>query len=247
MQHLIRVFISYNRSHAGWMARALCSALPKVIPCDVYLDTTSAAIGELSTVILNEIPKHTHFCMVLTPAALKRYRDRSSWVRKEYDEAKKACPPHAILPLYDGKPKNCLKALEKFDPPFASELESFNILSLRRDSFDQDIITIRERLSWKPNPSQPAVVDARGPSPSPVPQVIYPTQSTLRSPVTLTINPHLSAADRDLVVNCIAAETYLLRHEIDACTLAADEYNKVLRALIKIFGEERCPSPQTTS
>ncbi len=77
--------------------------------------------------------------------------------------------------------------------------------------------------------------------------MIYPTQSTLRSPVTLTINPHLSAADRDLVVNCIAAETYLLRHEIDACTLAADEYNKVLRALIKIFGEERCPSPQTTS
>ncbi len=151
VNRIVSVYISYNREHAGWMALTLHRALTTDHTLDAFLDA-DVGPGPLDEGILAKIRDCTHFCMVLTPAALEKYRDPASWVRQEYAAAKNAATQPVIFPVYDGEPQDCIQRLQRIDASFANELAPWNIFCLRKASLDQDINRIARCFSAAAHP-----------------------------------------------------------------------------------------------
>ncbi|MEO8589212.1 MAG: toll/interleukin-1 receptor domain-containing protein [Flavobacteriales bacterium] len=78
------VFISYRRDVAGkFFARSILGALTQ-LGYDVFLDVDCIDAGEWARQILTQVPKRSHFLLLITPGALERCADENDWVRKEW-------------------------------------------------------------------------------------------------------------------------------------------------------------------
>ena len=61
-----KVFISYQRNYAKWVARAVRQALERR-ETDVFMDVEDIDSGRFENVILNQIGLCEHFIVLLTP------------------------------------------------------------------------------------------------------------------------------------------------------------------------------------
>lgn len=81
------VFISYRRDTIGrLLARNLKEALTH-IGYDVFLDMDCIDAGKWAAQILTQIPRRSHFLLLLTPKALDECVDPDDWLRREFEIA----------------------------------------------------------------------------------------------------------------------------------------------------------------
>lgn len=83
---IARVFISYRRAPACFIARAIFQDL-RANNYDVFLDVQSIDSGEFTRVIQLEIERSDHFVLVLTPETLNRCAQSTDMVLKEIQTA----------------------------------------------------------------------------------------------------------------------------------------------------------------
>ena len=66
------VFISYRRSVASFIARAIFQDL-RANGYDVFMDVESIDSGLFNRIILNQIEARAHFLIILTPGTVKLF------------------------------------------------------------------------------------------------------------------------------------------------------------------------------
>ena len=82
------VFISYRRSVAPYIARAIFLSL-RSSGYDVFMDIESIGPGEFESIILGQIEARAHFLSILTPGTLERCCEPGDWLRREIEHALK--------------------------------------------------------------------------------------------------------------------------------------------------------------
>jgi tetratricopeptide (TPR) repeat protein len=80
------VFISYRRDASRYLTLAIFQDL-KAHGFDVFYDIESIDAGQFDTIILNQIPAHPYFLLVLTPTTLERCKNEGDWLLREIEEA----------------------------------------------------------------------------------------------------------------------------------------------------------------
>jgi TIR domain len=81
-----KVFISYRRTYAKWVARAVRQALERR-EIDVFMDVEDIDSGRFENVILNQIGLGEHFIVLLTPDTARALGTEGDWVGKELQRA----------------------------------------------------------------------------------------------------------------------------------------------------------------
>jgi tetratricopeptide (TPR) repeat protein len=142
----ITVFISYRRSVASYIARAVFMDL-RAHGYDVFMDVESIDSGEFERVILGQIAARAHFVLVLTPGTLDRCGEPGDWLRREIEHAMNL--ERNVVPLLangfqfdDAAREHLTGALEK--------LSRYNALNVPHDFFDEAMQRLRTRYLKPP-------------------------------------------------------------------------------------------------
>ena len=93
------VFLSYRRNSTG---KAFAGRIHDALErrgYDVFLDVNNLGPGPWAAQILTEVPKRSHYVLVLTPNSLDRCSDPDDWVRREYELA--ASSKRNIVPVHE--------------------------------------------------------------------------------------------------------------------------------------------------
>jgi tetratricopeptide (TPR) repeat protein len=145
------VFISYRRSVASFIARAIFGDL-RAHGYDVFMDVESIDSGTFDTIILNQIAARAHFLLILTPGTLERCAEPGDWLRREIEEALRL--NRNIVPLF----------INNFDMNTGTtyltgalvDLSRFNGLNVPHDYFDPAMEKLRTRFLKSPITAQVA-------------------------------------------------------------------------------------------
>ena len=81
------VFISYRRDAIGKAFAGRIHDALKSRGYDAFLDVDHLGPGDWEKQILAQVPRCSHFLLVLTPKSLDRCAAASDWVRREYELA----------------------------------------------------------------------------------------------------------------------------------------------------------------
>jgi hypothetical protein len=144
------VFISYRRDPIGKaFARMLQQAL-KLQGYDVFLDVDNLDAGKWAEQILTQVPKRSHFLLLLTPGALDRCEDENDWVRREFESAvEHGCN---IVPIREETTD--LAQLSQACPAAMKHLFDYQIATIRHGGFEDDIRNLIQ--NYIPPPKAPA-------------------------------------------------------------------------------------------
>jgi tetratricopeptide (TPR) repeat protein len=135
------VFISYRRDPTGKLfARSIKEALTH-LGYDVFLDVDCLDAGKWATQILTQVPKRSHFLLLLTPGALDRCTQEDDWVRKELLAAIES--GRNIVPIREESVD--LGDLNKCCPECVKALFDYQIATLQHSGFEAGIKVLVER------------------------------------------------------------------------------------------------------
>jgi tetratricopeptide (TPR) repeat protein len=139
-----RVFISYQRNYAKWVARAVRQALERR-ETDVFMDVEDIDSGRFENVILNQIGLCEHFIVLLTPDTARALGTEGDWVGRELQRALEL-ERNVIPVLVDDASVNDIA------PGFArrKEVLELNFFRLPHDLFEQAITVLIERFLTQP-------------------------------------------------------------------------------------------------
>lgn len=135
------VFISYRRSVASFIARAVFQDL-RDNGYDVFMDVESIDNGQFDTIILNQIEARAHFVLVLTPGTVERCVEQNDWLRREIEFAMDK--QRNIVPLLVSG--FSFAGTDKYLTGKLSGLSRFNGLSVPHDYFDAAMYKLRTRF-----------------------------------------------------------------------------------------------------
>lgn len=132
------VFISYRRDAVGKLfARLLKDALTHQ-GYDVFLDVDSISAGHWAEQILTEVPRQSHFLLLLTPGALDRCAESDDWVRREFQQAVES--GRNIVPVREESVD--LAKMRASCHESVRELFEFQVASIQHGSFESDVDTL---------------------------------------------------------------------------------------------------------
>lgn len=125
------VFISYRRSAASYIARAIRDNL-RSHGFDVFLDVESLGVGPFPLSILEHIESRAYFIVILTPDSVKRCQEEGDWLRREIEHAlnteRKIVP--VVVDDFD------FKSAERYLTGYLSKLQQHNALTLSHAHFE---------------------------------------------------------------------------------------------------------------
>ena len=136
------VFISYRRDATG---KAFARSIKEVLThhgYDAFLDVDCLDAGKWATQILTQVPKRSHFLLLLTPGALDRCIQEDDWVRKEFLNA--VATGRNIVPVREESVD--LRQLAKCCPECVKALFDYQIATIEHSGFARDIATLIERF-----------------------------------------------------------------------------------------------------
>lgn len=177
------VFISYRRDIAGKaVARTLTQALTQR-GYDVFLDVDCIDAGKWEHQILAEVPRRSHFLLLLTPGALDRCTSADDWVRKEFELAvQSGCN---IVPIRDESVD--VSVLMASCPDCMKPAFDYQIHQLRHSGYDADIEELTTRYI------RPRVVLLKSPV-SDIVEAAEPNRAaSKRKSQSIFVNPVLDA------------------------------------------------------
>lgn len=135
------VFISYRRSVASFIARAIFMDL-REHGYDVFMDVESIDGGQFDTIILRQIEARAHFLVILTPGTLERCLEPHDWLRHEVEYA--IDTQRNIVPLLvNGFTFN---DTDMYLTGKLSELPRFNGLEIPHTYFEEAMERLRRRF-----------------------------------------------------------------------------------------------------
>jgi tetratricopeptide (TPR) repeat protein len=139
------VFISYRRSVASFIARAVFQDL-RQHDYDVFMDVESIDNGVFDNIILRQIEARPHFIVILTQGSLERCADPNDWMRREIECAIEK--RRNIVPLlvndFD------FKAAKPSLTGKLAELGRYNGVPVPHDFFEEAMQRLRSRFLKKP-------------------------------------------------------------------------------------------------
>jgi len=147
-------FLSYRRTNF-YCALAIFQDLTQH-GYDVFFDFKGIASGDFESVILENIPAHAHFLVLLTPSALERCNDPKDWLRREIETA--LDNRRNIVPLF-------LEAFDFATPTIANQLTGklaplshYNGVTISPEYFSEAMQRLRDKflnvaLSAVPHPA----------------------------------------------------------------------------------------------
>ncbi|MCC6617138.1 MAG: tetratricopeptide repeat protein [Anaerolineae bacterium] len=139
------VFISYRRSVAAYVARAVFQDL-HTHGWDAFMDVESIDSGEFDRIILNQIAARAHFVVILTPGTLDRCDEPNDWLRREIEYAFEK--DRNIVPLmttgFD------FATNEAHLTGQLAELKRHNALNVPYDYFEEAMERLRTRYLKQP-------------------------------------------------------------------------------------------------
>ncbi|MCC6617137.1 MAG: tetratricopeptide repeat protein [Anaerolineae bacterium] len=204
------VFISYRRSVAAYVARAVFQDL-HAHGWDAFMDVESIDSGEFDRIILNQIAARAHFIVILTPGTLDRCDEPNDWLRREIEYAFEK--DRNIVPLmtngFDfGTNESHLTGQ-------LAELKRRNALNVPYDYFDEAMERLRSRYLKQP-----------------VYGAVVPTPVDDRAEVARRVNH--AAAQPQVTTEQLSAEEYFRRaykkHQEDHDLPGAiEDYSQAIR------------------
>jgi tetratricopeptide (TPR) repeat protein len=139
------VFISYRRSAASFIARAVFQDL-RQHGYEIFMDVESIDNGMFDTFILRQIEARPHFIVILTQGTLERCTDPNDWMRREIECAIEK--RRNIVPLlvndFD------FKAAKPYLTGRLADLPRYNGLTVPHDYFDAAMERLRNRFLKRP-------------------------------------------------------------------------------------------------
>src|SRR5262245_38703829 len=127
-----RVFMSYRRSTASFIARAVFQDL-KASGYDVFMDVEEIDSGRFESVILNELGARPHFVVILNFSTTEGFINSNDWFRREIERAIEM--ERNIVPLLiDGFRFEAISELLQGE---LNKLSSYNALNVPHDFFDE--------------------------------------------------------------------------------------------------------------
>ncbi len=139
------VFISYRRSVASFIARAVFNDL-RAHGFDVFMDVESINSGEFERIIPAQIAARAHFLPILTPGTLERCSEPGDWVRREIELAIDL--ERNIVPLLIGD--FSFEGAAPFLTGKLARLRAFNGLPVPHEYFDAAMERLRTRFLQRP-------------------------------------------------------------------------------------------------
>lgn len=151
----MRVFLSYRRDYARWVARAMCQALERR-GVEVFLDVEAIDSGQLENVILNQIGQCEHFVVLLTTGTARDLGRAGDWVTKELERGLEL--ERNVIPILvdDASIEDVSEAFSR-----RGELLALNFLRLPHDLFDQAVAVLVERFLTQPSLQELRIRTAR--------------------------------------------------------------------------------------
>jgi tetratricopeptide (TPR) repeat protein len=139
-----KVFISYRRNYAKWVARAVRQALERR-EIEVFMDVEDIDSGRFENVILNQIGLCEHFIVLLTPDTARALGTEGDWVSRELQRALEL-EKNVISVLVDDASANDIS------PAFTRRkaVLELNFFRLPHDLFEQAITVLIERFLTQP-------------------------------------------------------------------------------------------------
>lgn len=139
------VFISYRRSVASYIARAIFMDL-RANGYDVFMDVESIDSGQFDRIILNQIEARAHFLVILAPGTVERCAEPGDWLRREIEYA--IDKRRNIVPImvsgfsFTGAEKHLTGTL--------ADLPHYNGLPVYHEYFDEAMTRLRTRYLKQP-------------------------------------------------------------------------------------------------
>ncbi len=139
------VFISYRRSVASFIARAVFMDLCEH-GYDVFMDVENIDSGHFDKIILNQIAARAHFVLILAPGTVERCSEPDDWLRREIEYA--LDNQRNIVSLFvNGFTFN---GTDQYLTGKLSELRHFNGLNVPHDFFEEAMERLRSRFLKQP-------------------------------------------------------------------------------------------------
>jgi tetratricopeptide (TPR) repeat protein len=135
------IFISYRRSVASFIARAIFGDL-RHHGYDVFMDVESIDSGTFDTIILNQIAARAHFLLILTPGTLERCAEPGDWLRREIEEALRL--NRNIVPLFINNFD--ISTGKDYLTGTLSEIPRFNGVTVPHEYFEAAMERLRTRF-----------------------------------------------------------------------------------------------------
>ena len=172
------VFISYRRSVASFIARAVFMDLCEH-DYEVFMDVESIDSGHFDKIILNQIEARAHFVLILAPGTVERCGEPNDWLRREIEYA--IDQKRNIVPLFfNGFTFN---GTDQYLTGKLSELTRYNGVSVPPDFFDEAMTRLRNRFLRQP------VLGTITPTPVEDQQVVQQKIDQVRETPKPTVNP----------------------------------------------------------
>jgi len=139
------VFISYRRSVAAFIARAVFMDL-RDHGYDVFMDVESIDSGQFESIILNQIAARAHFIIILTPGSLERCVEPGDWLRREIEHAM-SLQRNIVPVLAEGFN---FSAYRDFLTGQLADLPRYNALAIPHEFFEPAMDRLRTRFLKQP-------------------------------------------------------------------------------------------------
>lgn len=140
-----RVFLSYRRRTASYIARAIFQDLT-ASGYDVFMDVEEIDSGRFENVILNQLGSRPHFIVVLTLEAAQGFINPDDWLRREIERAIEL--ERNIVPLLiDGF---SFQVAQEFLVGELSKLPSYNALVVTHEYFNAAMSKLKARFLQQP-------------------------------------------------------------------------------------------------
>ena len=135
------VFISYRRSVASFIARAIFMDL-REHGYDAFMDVESIDSGQFDSIILNQIAARTHFVLILTPGSAERFANEGDWLRREVEHAMEL--KRNIVPVLAYG--FTFATNEQYFTGKLADLPRYNALTVPHEFFDPAMEKLRTRF-----------------------------------------------------------------------------------------------------
>ena len=135
------IFISYRRSAAAFIARAIFLDL-RDHGYDVFMDVESIDSGHFEQIILNQVEARAHFLVILAPGTVERTNEPNDMMRREIEFA--IDKQRNIVPLL--LPNFSFEDAKPYLTGKLAQLPSFNGVAVSHDYFEASMERLRTRF-----------------------------------------------------------------------------------------------------
>jgi tetratricopeptide (TPR) repeat protein len=139
------VFISYRRSAAGFIARAIFLDL-RANGYDVFMDVETMDSGQFERIIFNQVEARAHFLVILTPGTVERYANLDDLMRREIEYAMEK--QRNIVPLLANN--FSFTEAQPYLTGKLADLPRFNGVTIPLEYFDEAMSRLRSRFLKQP-------------------------------------------------------------------------------------------------